>query len=360
MQRQAVVSIRLEKIAGTEGTKLLELTGFNTGNMLFTQSVVSQLKNPHVVGFEWDGRSLAEGADIIVIPAANWINGKQDWGFLAKQIEDAGLPVCCLGLGGQIDIDDVHHISEGTKRLVNTVANHSDSIGVRGEYTADLLQTLGVKNVEVLGCPSIFQDMTVPKLTQELRADKELRVFMSYTRYAIEARNDVFQRQLAVMSLYSADRVILQSEPEEIALLAGSATDENLSALALYFGCSKERAQTELRKKLRVFSSVPTWIEEMRECDLMISSRIHGCIAALLASKPALLLTHDHRTREFAELMAIPNLPLCETLPVDYLDRIRFFDDLDVSFFNRRQFRNAHLLSEFYTTSGVEALDLTV
>lgn len=47
-------------------------------------------------------------------------------------------------------------LTEGTRCFLGYVAARSVSIGVRGHYTAEVLARLGIRNVDVIGCPSAF------------------------------------------------------------------------------------------------------------------------------------------------------------------------------------------------------------
>ncbi|WP_410089573.1 polysaccharide pyruvyl transferase family protein, partial [Streptomyces sp. gb1(2016)] len=50
-------------------------------------------------------------------------------------------------------------IREPTVReFVTEVLNRSASIGVRGEFTEQYLKNMGFRDVEVIGCPSMFMN----------------------------------------------------------------------------------------------------------------------------------------------------------------------------------------------------------
>ncbi|MFM8981771.1 MAG: polysaccharide pyruvyl transferase family protein, partial [Spartobacteria bacterium] len=98
-----------------------------------------------------------------------------------------------------------------------------------------------------------------------------------------------------------------------------------------------------------------SWVQFHREnTDFTISSRIHGCVASLLAGKPALLLAHDQRTSELAETMGIPQRPIECVANIqtkeDLLDLIR---DLDYTDFFAKQVTNLENLKHLYKTCGV-------
>jgi hypothetical protein len=57
---------------------------------------------------------------------------------------------------------------------------------------------------------------------------------------------------------------------------------------------------------MRFFVDATTWIDALRDRDLVVGTRIHGTIAGLLAGVPSILIAHDSRTRELAQFHAIP------------------------------------------------------
>jgi hypothetical protein len=81
---------------------------------------------------------------------------------LTKNIERAGLPLVVFGLGSQADLNcrsDLMVTSE-TVRLLKVISDHSRKVAVRGSFTAETCVKLGIKNIEVVGCQSIFWHRT--------------------------------------------------------------------------------------------------------------------------------------------------------------------------------------------------------
>src|SRR5262249_51542843 len=78
--------------------------------------------------------------------------------ILAENIERAALPVVVFGLGSQAGLNGPGELTAApqTVRLLNVISDHSDKIAVRGAFTAEACVSLGIKNVEVVGCQSMF------------------------------------------------------------------------------------------------------------------------------------------------------------------------------------------------------------
>src|SRR5215207_1999918 len=85
----------------------LAQTGMNTGNLLFFDACRRVIKHTHDTsgerGIGFDPRAVSQHHDGIVIPAANWLQPKNDsfLGSLAAKIEATKLPCTVIGLGAQ-------------------------------------------------------------------------------------------------------------------------------------------------------------------------------------------------------------------------------------------------------------------
>lgn len=156
----AIVSAQVQWDGRRPVRSLLLQAGLNTGNFLFIHALRRAIgRQDGVPGqqFKFDPQQIGETHDGILIPAANWLNGHADFGELAAGIEASGLPCVIVGLGAQSrSRKNYPRLPEGTQRLLHVIAERSHSISVRGEYSADMLASYGVKNVTVTGCPSLL------------------------------------------------------------------------------------------------------------------------------------------------------------------------------------------------------------
>ncbi|WP_282349060.1 polysaccharide pyruvyl transferase family protein [Pseudomonas sp. PS01301] len=355
MKNTAVVGLVLNELDVLAGTKLIEQSGGNTGNILFTHGVCSQVYRPQIIGFQFSSKSELINTDYssVVIPAANWIDTSSDWGFLADALEKIEVPICCVGLGAQIPISEIGGIRPGTLRFLELLARKCSVIGLRGEKTAEILRALGIENTVVCGCPSMYTELRsfhAPVLPEYGSAT---RLSMSFTRYTKDDSDDAAQRPVARLAAQAASSIILQSEIIEANWLANSST-EDATWLSHYYGISPDLIQS-IYDRLHIFGSYKAWIDfHINNTDLTITSRIHGAIASYLAGKPAFLLTHDQRTSELGESMGIPSIPISDAqnpnklLNAEYLNRI-----YDRDKFNVKHGENLTTLKKLYSQCNV-------
>jgi polysaccharide pyruvyl transferase WcaK-like protein len=116
--------------------------------------------------------------------------------------------------------------------------------------------------------------------------------------------------------------------------------------------------------KMHVFRTLQEWTNFHKEnTDFTLSSRIHGCIASLLAGKPALLIQHDQRTRELAETMGVSSISLkeayrnCRLFSRDRLVSQRFLKACyDEQAFAARAAQNHKAILQFYQQNGLQTI----
>ena len=354
-----VAGIDVNTLGAFSGSVALDRSGINFGNMLFTKACHSQLRDTHHLGFHFDPDKTRERFDAIAIPAANWINTTEDWGWFADILEKTALPVTLIGLGTQISrAAQIDQISKGTVRFLEVVKNLSSSIGVRGNYSAQVLSDLGFNNVEVLGCPSMFYKAQTPSV-RDIEWRSDLRLAISPTRYffpASESSNGTDpQRNLYRFALQNGSRIYYQSERFEVQLLNRESIEEAEVEKALdYYGFS---TQNELFSKIRAqglyHSDLEHWIKDIKKDDLYVGTRIHGAVAATLAGTPSLLLTHDTRTQELAEVMHLPHCPLSEFDYTQLKEPKSLKHLVDYSTFPEKMEINRRRLAAFYETQNM-------
>jgi hypothetical protein len=143
--------------------------------------------------------------------ASNMLNPSTAFGFVAKFVEDSGLPLVILGIGAQAERDsDTYQINPGTLRLMQYAAESSkNGIGVRGSFTANLLEHHGVKNITIIGCPTFYKN-----------AGKDFKVSRAPNLDEIKTAAVSFKRD---RNKYEADRILarIQRDMFEVSMSRG-------------------------------------------------------------------------------------------------------------------------------------------
>ena len=284
------------------------LFGSNAGNLIFSEAAHKLLTtaDTEVVANRFradpkDAGRINEEYDVFVVPLANAfrLSFEPQLISLTRLIERLKIPVVVLGVGAQSGLDydpkRLRSIDGSVTRFVSAVLDRSPSIGVRGEFTQMYLNSLGFKDVEVIGCPSMFMnggDLRVEKAGPSL--DSGSRLALSASRSALRT-GDVGSVVMANYERYPNMTYIAQ-ETTDLELLywgdASETTDRNAPMPV-------HRTHPLFREdRVRVYLDPTTWIDDLRGYDFAFGTRIHGTIAALLAGTPGVVLFHDSRNRE--------------------------------------------------------------
>ncbi|MEE1941097.1 polysaccharide pyruvyl transferase family protein [Streptomyces sp. TRM 70361] len=309
-----------------EGVIHRDLIGTNSGNLVFSDAAHKLLTLPdtEVVsnGLKADPRAAArinEEYDVFVIPLANAFRisfaGSLD--RLARLIEQLKIPVVVLGVGAQstlgYDPERLRRIEEPVKRFMKAVLDHSPSVGVRGEFTQSYLNGLGFRDVEVIGCPSMF--LHGPEIRVEKRVDaltRDSRISVNASHSALRTSGEVGRFVTAAWERYPDLVYIAQNLIDAELMFWGDVSEAagNHSTMPIH------RTHPLYREnKVRLYSDSATWIKELSERDFSFGTRIHGNIAALLAGTPCTVLCHDSRTLELCRYFDIPHRMLTEVPP---------------------------------------------
>lgn len=324
-----------------------QATGQNTGNLLIGASLRDQLRvDEFGAGTHNDPAWVNEAFDLIAIPAANFIFRGFDFGMFASFIERTSLPCLMVGLGAQApsaskaDLE----VPEGTRRFLKVVSERTSTIGVRGEFSAEVCRALGVSNVQVTGCPSLYrtQQPTLRVTRQPWRDDMRVSVNGSHTVVGHASNPSAakqVERQILEYAVEHGRPYVLQNEMPEIEIVADPTVDRAAYEAALApvlarFDCSISPSAyfDYLRENGRLFFDLESWDRFISEQDFSLGSRFHGNLIALSNGVPAAVLVHDSRTTEMCEFARIPHLPIDK---VGALDPRTIYEALDLDGFER-------------------------
>ncbi len=330
----------------------------NTGNLLIGAALVSLLEVDIERGAMVDNAAaIRERCDFAVIAASNFINPRSDLGRLADLVEAIDLPCVVAGLGAQAPRAGAEvTLTEGTTRFVHAVASRSVSIAVRGPNTAQILDDLGIRNVEVLGCPSLA---AVPRDTYKaVDVGDPGRFCINGTRTPLEISPSAGKMQALEGALYrqaitvGADYVA-QNEVE-IALLDGAAEKPRIAAIKRALpgiaDMDDARLLAFVRAHCRVFFDTEEWIAYAGGKAISIGTRFHGNVAAISGGTPAMFICHDARTLEMCQFARLPHLSLHE---IDDTRLTALAERIDMGPFQRRLPTIRARYGEFFARNGI-------
>jgi hypothetical protein len=290
------------------------LLGHNSGNLIFLETAYkildthdAEITPDRFAAYKMGADEINERFDVYVIPLANAFRATfaDSLGRLTKVLEGLKIPIVVLGAGLQSPIPYAagkeRPFDDTVKAFAAAVLDRSPSIGVRGEYTQDYLQRLGFRDVEVIGCPSMFLR------GDQLSVTKKVASLTPGSRIAINLTRRVTEMGALVASHvehYPNLRYIAQ-ENETLRLLLWH--EDVYKSPPDYPMPSRIDHPLIRDDKARLFLDPWPWLEYMRGFEFSFGNRIHGNIIALLAGTPGYVLAHDTRTLELARYFQIPH-----------------------------------------------------
>ncbi|MDU8944046.1 polysaccharide pyruvyl transferase family protein [Ovoidimarina sediminis] len=302
-----------DKLAATVG---------NTGNMLFETALAKQLR-PEVQEIR-RLEDIPQDLDHLVLSMSNFISDATDLGPFVDILEARRVAnITMVGCGAQAyDFGERPNLSEGTKRFISILRERSASIGVRGIYTASVLEDMGIHNLDIVGCPSIY--WPGPKGWPPFKGDQSASGrFGIHCTPAGKYRDAV--RSLIQYGMKHSATYICQTEIRYL-----EEGPQDTPDFLYYMGDSflAQKAAEYFRHHGRIFFNLPEWIEHNRGLDFVLGARFHGNVVAMLAGRPSLLLVFDTRTREMADHFSLPYMDFADfdpDLPMQhYVDRSDF------------------------------------
>lgn len=339
----------------------LSLAGYNTGNLLIGNGLrQALLYDKWSWGRRYGADYICKNFDRIILPVANLLRENRDIEPWAGIVEQTTLPCLMVGLGAQAPLAGSvpPNIPESTVRIIKTVANRAQLIGVRGEFSASVARKLGIDNIEVVGCPSFYTNLgsafRIKK--KEFKDVQKIVITGSTTAMAGSYDPDLaekIERKLFRMADTRNFPYVLQSEKPEILFLEDPSTERKSglrgSAKVLEYSDVDEYASV-LRRVGRVFFDVEEWFEWIKAQDLIFGTRLHGAVAGLLQNVPAVIICIDARTKELCELMAVPHVTLQEAREMS-IEQI--YERADFEKMNRRHENMIHRYVNFLDTNDV-------
>jgi len=282
--------------------------------------------------------------DYIMVRASNFIHNNMNWERAIEVLERVQLPVYALGVGGQGSLRGDYQLKGDNLRFWQIVAERSKAVGVRGTFTAELLYANGIRNVDIVGCPSLFRarqhDLRINQPGEIHKVAFSVRREVDAT-YATNPREYLqIQRDLLMQTISAFDTTI--TTHGEVPEKAFFFKDENgmQAARRLFlhenWWTPETAAQLDYiyRNKMFFFLRVEDYDDFIMDQDFAFGYRVHGVLPALAQGIPGLLVKYDTRSTELADALSIPSVVVDGDNPPDVKQLLQEvnFDDFNKMF----------------------------
>jgi polysaccharide pyruvyl transferase WcaK-like protein len=258
--------------------------------------------------------------DYVFLRGSNYVHSQMEWEHAVQVLRRLKIPVIAFGIGAQAPVSGKLELSEDTRTVLRLMADSTASLGVRGVYSAEILNEIGIKNVRIIGCPTAFRAnnpnlaIRLPALDTVKNVGVTLRREVSPTYAQDIGRYLTFHRDLVKALAGRFETTLMaQGEIEEKKLALGTAQQKEEAIAALRENGWANQwyldAEMEALYRSRLFYSdvVAEYEQLVRRLDLVLGYRLHGNLMALANGTPSIYFTYDSRTVEFAETFQIPS-----------------------------------------------------
>ena len=278
--------------------------------------------------------------DYVFLRGSNYVHAQMNWSRAAEVLRRLKLPVIAFGIGAQAPVSGKLELSEDTKTVLKLIADSTVSLGVRGTYSAEVLNDLGIRNVRIIGCPTAFRNnkpdlaIRLPPLEQvktagvTLRREvsktyaQDIKRYLSFHRDLVKAMADRFEVTLMSQGEVEEKKLALGTPEQKAQAMA--ALRENAWARDWYLD---EQVEGLYQNRMFYSDVVAEYERLVRGLDLVLGYRLHGNLMALANGTPSIYFTYDSRTVEFADTFKIPSVDVFSGQDFrleDYWEQARF------------------------------------
>jgi hypothetical protein len=297
----------------------------------------------------------------LLLRGSNYLHESMDWGYFGDWLKALDLPVVVCGVGAQAETERAIELPPPNRWVWKLISDHCKSIGVRGAFSAQTLEHNGIRNVEIVGCPSVFRarsrDLTLrhaiggPKrVTFSLRREVDQNYAVDPVEFA-ETQKRIVSKLDLISDLYLS----CHGEPEEKAFFfrAPVGKDSALAALVAS-GWFDHASGTVLKRlyesKLYYFSRPSDYDFYAPQFDAALGYRVHAVLPAVAVGVPGILFNYDTRSKELAETF---DLPIYTPSEFEKMTLAEAFDPVRFRKFEDRFAERYDRMKQFLETNGM-------
>jgi hypothetical protein len=258
--------------------------GKNSGNLLFKNALRKIIQADHLY------QSKIDNYDCFVTTELIWIKENFKPPELLKKILalPGGKKIVPISVGLQAPKFKADFVmSEDTVTFLRDVAERA-TLAVRGNYTAEILQKKGITNLEVVGCPSVYQ---LPLYSEDLANLQKA----AQTKYVVANYK----------SLYGTMRQVDIDILEYFSKTCSGFVDQTEGVLG-NTNVSDAEVLEWFRMHSNLFFDMDQWARYVKRYDFSIGARFHGNVLPLLFGIKSLFITCDSRTQEMVDFFEFP------------------------------------------------------
>lgn len=311
----------------------------NTSNIV-DWSAIKELINPVVVNnwYMTNPGGFDDGEfDVFVTSNLSWIQENTDITYLDKVLERIGdsvlLPIN-IGFSSTEEKKDFV-LGEDSVNTLKKIAERCKSIGVKGEYTADILSKYGIKNSVIVGCPSMYKNISEMKKTSSNKMEVKNGTASFKPFYG-----ELSDKEIDLLKFFEKNKFNL------VETTTLDLSESNIKEKKIY---SHLKSYENTKK---IYFDIDSWRDSFEDVDFVMGMNFYNNVVALQSAVPALFVCYETTGREMCKFFNLPNIDISEFNPkksvLDYLkyaDYSSFVSSIDQKY---------DVFSKFLSENGVK------
>jgi hypothetical protein len=299
--------------------------GHNTGNIVFFHALRNHFEGNYIY-IKWHEKPnfINKNCDVVVWPCANQLGKHTNLQAIADNIRKINCPIIAIGLGVQSknfqeDIELTPGSLSWLEALIENGEKHKISnIFTRGSYTTQQIKKITGVNVQTGCCPSYFisEDPNLGKTIEDNWKKIDFPRHIAVCAGHEDWKNLIeIEHQLVglIMDHLFPGLYIVQSADNMIKLslkLFDQLDNTSLEKLRNYIvpHYSIDQFKFWVNNFVRSYYEVNSWGKDIKNMDLAIGARYHGCALAMQNGVMGCTIVIDSRTQELCQETGVPYL----------------------------------------------------
>lgn len=247
-----------------------------------------------------DEMRALNACDAAIICGSNLYQDKLQCALDQRFLEQLKIPLIPLGMGASAATGTLPRMSEADAAIVRGLHSRCAQSSVRDETTLRFLQSLGIKNARLTGCPVLFHGLTKP----EIQIGEGGPVTVSLRQTFLHGAEPLEKRQEPLLE-------VLCQRHRPTLITQGPADQEQARRLVW---------EHELDVVFDDHASVEVYEWFARHQAWTGGFRLHYGMLSLAYGRPAWFVGHDTRVEGFCALMGLPYLDIRQATRADVLE----------------------------------------
>lgn len=282
----------------SEADKFLKCAN-NTSNIV-DWNAIEELINPVLIN-NWymtnPGGFTDEEFGVFLTTNLSWIQENTDITYLDKVLERIGDSVLLpVNIGFTTDREKIDFVlTEGSVNTLKKIAERCKSVGVKGEYTAEILSKYGIKNSVIVGCPSMYKNILEMKKisSNKMEVGNATASFKPFY-------GELFDKEIDLLKFFEKNKFNLV-ETTNLELSELNIKDEKVySYLKAYENTKK------------IYFDINSWRDSFEDADFVMGMNFYNNVVALQSGIPALFVCYETTGREMCKFFNLPNIDISE------------------------------------------------